>query len=119
MTAILDMRPTGFKNPNSPPGRFQFFSLSLSIFRLTEAAVETNETRLYKDLFKNYNKYTRPVINESRPVTVVFDFQLIRIIDVVSHIAWKFSSSSHPCLVINDLAGKQKTNYHFMGNFVI
>jgi len=61
--------------------------IPLSFLRFTEAAVETNETRLYKDLFKNYNKYTHPVINESRPVTVTFDFQLIRIIDVVSHIA--------------------------------
>lgn len=70
--------------------------------------METNETRLYKDLFKNYNKYTRPVINESRPVSVVFDFQLIRIIDVVSQIAWQFSSFPYPCVVIDNLAGKQK-----------
>ena len=47
--------------------------------------METTETRLYNELFKNYNKYVHPVINESKPVKVVFDFQLIRIIDVVSH----------------------------------
>lgn len=59
--------------------------LSSSVLRSSEAAVETNETRLYKELFKNYNKYIHPVIDESQPVRVVFDFQLIRIIDVVSH----------------------------------
>ena len=48
--------------------------------------METNETRLYKELFKNYNKYVHPVLDESATVTVVFDFQLIRIIDVVSYI---------------------------------
>ncbi|XP_078363160.1 neuronal acetylcholine receptor subunit alpha-10-like [Oculina patagonica] len=53
-----------------------------TVLRSSEAAVETNETRLYKELFENYNKYTHPVINESQPVKVVFDYQLIRIIDV-------------------------------------
>ena len=92
------------------------FSLFLSFLRFTEAAVETNETRLYKDLFKNYNKYTHPVIDESRPVKIVFDFQLIRIIDVVSHTAWKFSSLSNPCALMNDLAGlnkRHKRNFPF------
>ncbi|KAJ7387058.1 regulation of CoA-transferase [Desmophyllum pertusum] len=59
-------------------------SLMAFICCVTEAAVETNETRLYKELFENYNKYNHPVTNESKPVKVVFDFQLIRIIDVVS-----------------------------------
>lgn len=89
----------------------------LSFLHFSEAAVETNETRLYKDLFKNYNKYTHPVINESKPVTVVFDFQLIRIIDVVSTERVIYTSGI-ACVtgslfllsytVINDLAGKQK-----------
>lgn len=91
------------KNLDSKWSR-SIFSLCLSFLRFTEAAVETNETRLYKDLFKNYNKYTHPVIDESRPVTIVFDYQLIRIIDVVSHIAWKFSALSYPCALLNDLA---------------
>lgn len=93
---------------------FSFLSFLPS---LSEAAVETNETRLYKDLFKNYNKYTHPVINESKPVTVVFDFQLIRIIDVVSTERVIYTSGIVcvtgslfllSCTVINDLAGKQK-----------
>lgn len=46
--------------------------------------METNETRLYRDLFENYEKYNHPVLNQSEAVTVDFDFQLIRIIDVVS-----------------------------------
>ncbi|CAH3160035.1 unnamed protein product, partial [Porites evermanni] len=40
------------------------------------------ETRLYKDVFENYNKYNRPVLKESQAVLVEFDYQLIRIIDV-------------------------------------
>lgn len=70
----------------------------LSFLHFSEAAVETNETRLYKDLFKNYNKYTHPVINESKPVTVVFDFQLIRIIDVVSTERVIYTSGAWHCL---------------------
>ena len=51
----------------------------------SEAALETNETRLYKDLFENYQKYNHPVLNQSETVKVVFDFQLIRVIDVVRY----------------------------------
>ena len=91
--------PSGYQNCS----KFSksIFVLCLSVLRFTEAAVETNETRLYNDLFKDYNKYTLPVIDESTPVTIVFDFQLIRIIDVVSHIAWKFSSLSNTCALTN------------------
>ena len=49
-----------------------------------EAAVLTNETLLYKELFKDYSKYSHPVINASAAVKVILDFQLISIIDVVS-----------------------------------
>lgn len=59
--------------------------LNVSFLFSSEAAVENDETRLYKDLFHNYEKYNRPVLNQSEAVKVVFDFQLIRVIDVVSH----------------------------------
>ena len=55
-------------------------------FLSSESAIETRETLLYKDLFENYNKYNHPVENESQHVTVKFDYQLIRIVDVVSHV---------------------------------
>lgn len=58
-----------------------------------------NETRLHKDLFDGYNKDSHPRFPGTGPVTVAFDFQLIRILDVVSpfwsiacavvHLAWK------------------------------
>lgn len=63
---------------------YYYVYLSVIVLLFLEGAVETNETRLYKELFQNYNKYNHPAINEAEPVKVVFDFQLIRIIDVVS-----------------------------------
>ena len=59
------------------------FQISLAIIFL-EALIENNQTRLYKELFQNYEKYSHPVLNPSDVVKVVFDFQLIRVIDVVS-----------------------------------
>lgn len=55
-----------------------------SVF-VPEGAVKSNETQLYEDLFKNYNKYNHPTVKGADAVKVVFDFQLIRIIDVVGH----------------------------------
>ena len=46
--------------------------------------MKNNQTRLYKELFQNYEKYSHPVLNPSDVVKIVFDFQLIRVIDVVS-----------------------------------
>ena len=43
-----------------------------------------NETRLHRDLFDGYNKDSHPRFPGTGPVTVAFDFQLIRILDVVS-----------------------------------
>ena len=43
-----------------------------------------NETRLHKELFKGYNKHAHPRLPGTGPVVVTFDFQLIRILDVVS-----------------------------------
>lgn len=50
---------------------------------LAKGALEINETRLHKDLFKGYNKHAHPRLPGTGPVTVTFDFQLIRILDVV------------------------------------
>lgn len=50
---------------------------------LAKGALEVNETRLHKDLFKGYNKHAHPRLPGTGPVTVTFDFQLIRILDVV------------------------------------
>ncbi|KAL9981975.1 hypothetical protein ACROYT_G010751 [Oculina patagonica] len=47
-----------------------------------KGAWEVNETRLHKELFKGYNKHTHPRLPGTGPVTVMFDFQLIRILDV-------------------------------------
>ncbi|KAK2573941.1 Neuronal acetylcholine receptor subunit alpha-7 [Acropora cervicornis] len=58
------------------------FQISLAIICFLEALIENNQTRLYKELFQNYEKYSHPVLNPSDVVKVVFDFQLIRVIDV-------------------------------------
>ena len=50
---------------------------------LVKGALEVNETRLHKELFKGYNKHAHPRLPGTGPVTVTFDFQLIRILDVV------------------------------------
>lgn len=60
----------------------KFVPLLVFIFHVTEGAVKSNETQLYEDLFKNYNKYNHPTVKGADAVKVVFDFQLIRIIDV-------------------------------------
>ena len=72
-----------------------------SIFLCLDAAYYTNETRLYKDVFENYNKYNRPVLKESHAVLVEFDYQLIRIIDVVRRISLRSY-----CVLINSIGGK-------------
>ena len=53
--------------------------LSLTV----KGALEVNETRLHKELFNGYNKHAHPRLPGTGPVTVTFDFQLIRILDVV------------------------------------
>ncbi|XP_029213207.2 neuronal acetylcholine receptor subunit alpha-10-like isoform X4 [Acropora millepora] len=58
--------------------------LFLLLLESIDCAVEVNETRLHKDLFDGYNKDSHPRFPGTGPVTVAFDFQLIRILDVVS-----------------------------------
>ncbi|PFX27406.1 Neuronal acetylcholine receptor subunit alpha-7 [Stylophora pistillata] len=54
----------------------------LAFISYVKGAVKSNQTQLYIDLFQNYNKYNHPTLRGADPVKVVFDFQLIRIIDV-------------------------------------
>lgn len=46
-------------------------------------ALVMNETRLHAELFQDYNKQAHPKLPGTGPVTIIFDFQLIRILDVV------------------------------------
>ncbi|XP_068677823.1 neuronal acetylcholine receptor subunit alpha-10-like [Montipora foliosa] len=56
--------------------------LYLSHLYFTDGALEVDETRLHKDLFDGYHKDIHPRLPGTGPVTVTFDFQLIRILDV-------------------------------------
>ena len=62
------------------------FSYAQMFFFSLDAAVQINETRLHKELFHGYNKHTHPRLPGNGPVTITFDFQLIRILDVVSFV---------------------------------
>ena len=44
----------------------------------------TNEYRLLRDLFENYDKEVRPVFNKTDVVNVNFSMSLIQIVNVVS-----------------------------------
>ena len=46
-------------------------------------ALVMNETRLHAELFQGYNKQAHPKLPGTGPVMIIFDFQLIRILDVV------------------------------------
>ena len=46
-------------------------------------ALMMNETRLHAELFQGYNKQAHPKLPGTGPVKIIFDFQLIRILDVV------------------------------------
>ena len=65
---------------------------------LVKGALEVNETRLHKELFKGYNKHAHPRLPGTGPVTVTFDFQLIRILDVVRFYNLKLDTSV--CIVV-------------------
>ena len=61
------------------------FDLYLLQNRLSsiDTAIQTEETRLQEDLFGKHNRYIIPLQNKSKALRVEYDFQLIRIIDVV------------------------------------
>ena len=46
-------------------------------------ALVMTETRLHAELFQGYNKQAHPKLPGTGPVIIIFDFQLIRILDVV------------------------------------
>ncbi|XP_031556612.1 neuronal acetylcholine receptor subunit beta-3-like [Actinia tenebrosa] len=60
----------------------QWFLLMSILTAKTDGAVQTNESVLYQKLFQNYNKFTHPVKHYNNTVKVMFDFQLINILDV-------------------------------------
>jgi len=49
----------------------------------------TDEERLIKDLFANYTKYARPVMNPEDKIEVIFGFELVQLVNVVSTILQK------------------------------
>ena len=54
-----------------------------SLYFLTEASL-WDEQRLIHDLFQNYSKFSRPVVNRNDQVVVTFRAKLKQIIDLVS-----------------------------------
>lgn len=44
----------------------------------------TDEERLIKDLFANYTKEARPVVNPTDKIVVTFGFELVQLVNVVS-----------------------------------
>ncbi|KAL9981976.1 hypothetical protein ACROYT_G010752 [Oculina patagonica] len=56
--------------------------ICILIHSTVNGALKVNETRLHKELFRGYNKHTHPRLPGTGPITVIFDFQLIGILDV-------------------------------------
>lgn len=44
----------------------------------------TDEERLINDLFANYTKSARPVLNPKDKIEVIFGFELVQLVNVVS-----------------------------------
>ena len=44
----------------------------------------TDEERLINDLFTNYTKSARPVLNPKDKIEVIFGFELVQLVNVVS-----------------------------------
>ena len=72
MSPLIKYAPVVFTN-------FVFLSVSCYL----SAKRETEEFRLLRDLFKDYDKEVRPVYNTSDVVNVNFSLSLIQIISVV------------------------------------
>lgn len=68
-----------------------FTALAIIIIIVTDTTISfslvgalvMNETRLHAELFQGYNKQAHPKLPGTGPVIIIFDFQLIRILDVV------------------------------------
>ena len=75
-----------FQELGSPPFLTWYNKLTLFIFSLTvETLQNPDEDRLLRDLFKDYNKDVRPVVNMSQAVQVTFGITFSQIIDVVGN----------------------------------
>lgn len=59
---------------------------------LVSATNNSNANRLYEDLMMSYNRFVRPVQNDSDTLTVKLGLKLSQLIDVVSF--WQKSHSS-------------------------
>lgn len=64
--------------------RLKLLTYSVHWFYSQTDKRETEEFRLLRDLFKDYDKEVRPVYNTSEAVNVEFSLSLIQIISVVS-----------------------------------
>ena len=59
---------------------------SIDLFSATDSGVLEIESKLHESLMKGYQKDVHPIIqigNKTEPVSVVFDAQVIRILEVV------------------------------------
>lgn len=63
--------------------KLKLFTYSVHCFVSQADKRETEEFRLLRDLFKDYDKEVRPVYNTSEAVNVEFSLSLIQIISVV------------------------------------
>ena len=63
--------------------KLKLFTYSVHCFVSQADRRETEEFRLLRDLFKDYDKEVRPVYNTSEAVNVEFSLSLIQIISVV------------------------------------
>ena len=68
--------------------------------------MKTNESRLHEVLLHGYNKYAHPSFNTTAPVHVEFDFQLIRIIGVVSSLARVLGLDRAGCMTAREWGGE-------------
>ena len=59
------------------------FVIYFSVVRIVAKNL-TDEERLIKDLFANYTKSARPVVNPTDKIEVIFGFELVQLVNVVS-----------------------------------
>lgn len=72
-----------------------FAFVFLHIPSTTKAASNTDANRLYEDLMMSYNRFVRPVQNDSDTLVVKLGLKLSQLIDVVSR-RLPTSRQSHP-----------------------
>lgn len=52
------------------------------LFRYTQGASESAETRLIKTLMQGYSKYAKPTLNSSSPIQILFGVELVQIVSL-------------------------------------